>query len=154
MPSFNRLLDADFHPPKTWVLNLSLTYDTNSLNENNIAILKGVGVKISNNAKITIPKNFDTDLASVPRILWWFISPFDVARPAALHDYLYRCIRTYVETHQNYDMSLVFETKNLADNLFKEAMTLSDMSRWKQWCAWKAVDLFGHLSLFPKGTTY
>lgn len=40
-----------------------------------------------------IPKNFQTDLASIPRILWPILSPqySGFVRPAILHDYLYRC---------------------------------------------------------------
>jgi hypothetical protein len=42
-----------------------------------------------NTATITVPKNYITDLASVPRICWAFIAPFDVARAAVIHDILY-----------------------------------------------------------------
>jgi hypothetical protein len=42
---------------------------------------------------ITVPAGFPTDLASIPRPLWSIpgFSPFDrIARPAVLHDWLYR----------------------------------------------------------------
>lgn len=41
----------------------------------------------------TVPKNFETDLASVPRVLWPVFAPIysDFVAPAILHDYLYRC---------------------------------------------------------------
>lgn len=40
-----------------------------------------------------IPKDFKTDLASIPRILWPIIAPqySGFVSPAILHDYLYRC---------------------------------------------------------------
>jgi hypothetical protein len=40
-----------------------------------------------------IPKNFKTDLASIPRPLWPFIAPqyTGFVPPAILHDYLYSC---------------------------------------------------------------
>lgn len=41
---------------------------------------------------IVIPAGFVTDFASVPRLLWWLISPTDdtLAIPAIIHDLLYR----------------------------------------------------------------
>jgi len=39
-----------------------------------------------------IPAGFYTDLASIPRLAWWLISPMDwgIMIPAIAHDYLYR----------------------------------------------------------------
>lgn len=49
-------------------------------------------VKVDGN-KINIPKNFETDLASIPRMLWPIFAPqySGFVAPAILHDYLYRC---------------------------------------------------------------
>ncbi len=43
--------------------------------------------------KYIIPKNFKTDLASIPRVLWPLLAPqySGFIAPAILHDYLYRC---------------------------------------------------------------
>lgn len=43
--------------------------------------------------KYVIPKDFETDLASVPRLLWPIFAPqySGFVAPAILHDYLYRC---------------------------------------------------------------
>jgi hypothetical protein len=43
--------------------------------------------------KYTVPKNFETDLASIPRLLWPIFAPqySGFVAPAILHDYLYRC---------------------------------------------------------------
>lgn len=40
-----------------------------------------------------IPKDFETDLASIPRLLWPIFAPqySGFVAPAILHDYLYRC---------------------------------------------------------------
>lgn len=39
---------------------------------------------------IAVPAEFDTDGASIPRLLWWLLDPFgDYYRAAILHDYLY-----------------------------------------------------------------
>ena len=89
MAKFNRLLDADFQPPRTWILNMAISYDCDVLNEKDTAALKAVAAKINKNNKITVPKGFKTDLASVPRGIWWLIAPFDIARAGVVHDYLY-----------------------------------------------------------------
>lgn len=40
--------------------------------------------------RIEVPAGFLTDLASIPRAVWWFASPFEAAAgPAIIHDYLY-----------------------------------------------------------------
>src|SRR6056300_1495216 len=152
MAKFNRLLDADFQPPKTWILDLSLAFDSDVLSEKEAAALKAVKAKINKNNKITVPKGFKTDLASVPRGIWWFIAPFDVARAGVVHDYLYYCIRQYrAATGDEQDTCLVSDAKNAADKVFKEAMTLSEhVAGWKQWLAHKAVVLFGHNSIVPR----
>jgi len=42
MAKFNRLLDADFQPPKTWILDLSLAFDSDVLSEKEAEALKAV----------------------------------------------------------------------------------------------------------------
>ena len=152
MAKFNRLLDADFQPPRTWILDLSLAFDSDVLSETEAKALKLVGAKLNKNNKITVPKGFKTDLASVPRGIWWFIAPFDIARAGVVHDYLYYCIRQYrAATGEHQDVCLVSDAKLAADKVFKEAMTLSEhVPAWKQWCAHKAVVLFGHSSIVPR----
>ena len=95
MGKFNKLLDATYHPPRKWVLNSSLSYDCDLLTEVEISVLKSVGVKITKAGKVTVPKGFVTDMASVPRACWMFIAPFDVARAAVIHDLLYKNIRQH-----------------------------------------------------------
>ena len=95
MGQFNKLLDATYHPPRKWVLNSSLSYDCDKLTEEDIEVLKSVGVKVTKKGKVTVPKGFVTDMASVPRACWMFIAPFDVARAAVIHDLLYKNIRQY-----------------------------------------------------------
>jgi hypothetical protein len=64
--------------------------------------LQSVGVKCSS-SKITCKKGFVTDLASVPRAIWWLISPWDIARAAIIHDLLYKRIREYRADNENID---------------------------------------------------
>lgn len=53
---------------------------------------KPMRVKIDGK-KFIVPKNFKTDLASIPRFLWPILAPqyTNFVAPAILHDYLYRC---------------------------------------------------------------
>ena len=152
MAKFNRLLDADFQPPKTWILDLSLAFDSDVLSEKEAAALKAVKAKINKNNKITVPKGFKTDLASVPRACWWFIAPFDVARAGVVHDYLYYCIRQYrAAAGDKEDPCVIMDAKQAADKVFKEAMTLSEyVPAWKQYLAHKAVAVFGASSIVPR----
>lgn len=39
---------------------------------------------------IEVPAGFTYDLASIPRVLWVFVSPWDIALEALFHDLLYR----------------------------------------------------------------
>ena len=90
---------AEFNPPRKWVLGRDLSYTTSDLSVEDIKSLQAVGVKVKRDTNktetITVPKGFVTDLASVPRAMWAFIAPFDVARAAIVHDLLYKTIRQY-----------------------------------------------------------
>lgn len=138
MGRFNRLLDATYTPPSRWVLNTALSYDTDVLTESQVKEFKRLGVRITIKGKITAPKGFDTDLASVPRAGWMFIAPFDVARAAVIHDVLYKAIREG-------DSEMKSELRKAADLVFKDAMAQSEpvVAPWKCWSAWAAVRAFG-----------
>lgn len=47
---------------------------------------------IVNKKRFLIPKNFETDLASIPKIIWPIVSPAhsSLMRPAIIHDWFYR----------------------------------------------------------------
>ncbi len=93
MGQFNNKIMAEFNPPRKWTLGRALSYTTNELTVDEIKALKGVGVKVKRETNktetITVPNGFVTDLASVPRAMWWLIAPFDVARAAIIHDLLF-----------------------------------------------------------------
>ena len=91
MGKFNNKISAEFHPPKKWILERALSYQNDEMEESS---LQSVGVKCPA-SKITCTKGFVTDLASVPRAIWWLISPWDIARAAIIHDLLYKRIRQY-----------------------------------------------------------
>jgi hypothetical protein len=66
----------------------SRVYGKNTINR--YTLYKPLLIKLSTGMLITIPKGFEWDLASVPRFLWWLMSP-DVDSEIAylIHDYLY-----------------------------------------------------------------
>jgi ABC-type ATPase involved in cell division len=157
MGKFTNKILAEFQPPKKWKLGRDLVYTTSDLYANEVKALKDVGVAVVRDTNktetITVPSGFITDLASTPRILWNVIAPFDVARAAIVHDLLYKSIRQY-----RWSVGLIEEDKELiknakvaADKVFLLAMKDAEpkVSKWKIYCAWKAVDLFGRWSIIP-----
>lgn len=85
---------------KIWVLDYPLVYESDLL------------------GTIAVPKGFETDFASVPRVPIAYTLFGDRAhREAVIHDYLYRID------------SIPESTKSQADNVFLEAMTV----RGKSW---------------------
>ena len=157
MGQFNNKIMAEFNPPRKWTLGRDLSYTTNELTVDEINALKGVGVKVKRETNktetITVPSGFVTDLASVPRAMWWLIAPFDVARAAIIHDLLYKTIRQYRwKKKDKEDKALVKEAKVAADKVFLLGMQDADpkIPGYKIYLSWKAVDLFGNGSIVPK----
>lgn len=95
-----------------WKLNEELVYQSSVLNK-----------------VITVPKNFITDFASVPKELWNIYPPWGVYGPAAvIHDWLY------------WDQST---TREEADDVLKEAMHILGVSSFSIQHIYRAVALFG-----------
>ena len=99
--------------------------------------------------RLTVPAGFENDLASVPRILWWYISPFDLGLAAVPHDWLYFHAgllpqgslqrldgNKWVDVPQRW-------TRRDADRLFGRMMREAHVSRTKRRRAYWAVRLFG-----------
>jgi hypothetical protein len=156
MGQFNNKIMAEFNPPRKWTLGRDLSYTTNELSVDEIKALKDVGVKVKRETNktetITVPKGFVTDLASVPRAMWWLIAPFDVARAAIIHDLLYKVIRQYRWKKKDAeDKDLVRAAKIAADKVFLLGMQDADpkIPSYKIYLSWKAVDLFGNGSIVP-----
>ena len=157
MGQFNDKILAEFQPPKKWKLGRDLTYTTTDLSAVEVKSLQDVGVAVvrdTNKTEVfTVPTGFITDLASTPRLLWNVIAPFDVARAAIVHDLLYKTIRSYrwSKGANEEDKELIQKAKKASDKVFLLAMKDSDprVSKWKMYCAWKAVDLFGRWSIIP-----
>lgn len=147
---------AEFCPPRHWILGRDLSYTTSELNIAEIDALKGVGVAVVRDTNktetITVPTGFVTDLASVPRAMWWLIAPFDVARAAIIHDLLYKTIRQYRwKKKAKEDKDLIKAAKIASDKVFLLGMRDADpkIPNYKIYSSWKAVDLFGNGSIVP-----
>jgi hypothetical protein len=156
MGKFNNKIMAEFNPPRKWVLGRDLSYTTSDLSVEDIKSLQAVGVKVKRDTNktetITVPKGFVTDLASVPRALWAFIAPFDVARAAIVHDLLYKTIRQYRwKMKDKEDQELIKKAKIASDKVFLLGMHDAEpkIPGWKSYSSWKAVDLFGNGSIVP-----
>ena len=156
MGKFNDKISAEFHPPKKWILERALSYQNEEMEE---SALQSVGVKCPA-SRITCKKGFVTDLASVPRAIWWLISPWDIARAAIIHDLLYKRIREYRAKEGVLDMNPNAKTvinnytaaKKAADKVFLMAMEDANPSgpNWKIKAAYYAVVCFGRWSILPE----
>jgi len=150
--TFNNKIEAEYNPPKTWILSRALSYQNDKID---IGALKDVGVHAPGN-RITCKKGFKTDLASTPKILWTFLAPWDIARSAIIHDLLYLRIRQYRKKassglgHAN--PKVVSKAKAAADNVFLMAMKDASpyVPAWKIHAAYQAVVLFGRWSIIPR----
>lgn len=78
---------------------------------------------------IIVPKGFETDFSSVPRLPLAYLLAGEQAHEAAVvHDYLYGSKTV---------------SKKLADDVFLEAMKESGVSWWRRKLMWAAVAAFG-----------
>ena len=148
MGKFNNKISAEYNPPRKWVLERALSYRDLNIN---VDALEKVGVKCPAN-RITCKKGFTTDLASVPRICWAFIAPWDVARAAIIHDLLYKRIRQYRAAALVEDKDVIKEAKKASDDVFHMAMKDAEpsVSGWKIGAAYYAVRMFGRWSIIPR----
>ena len=79
--------------------------------------------------RITVEAGFETDLASVPRLLVWLVPRFGrYTRSAILHDYL---LKHRQETYSRHD----------ADGIFRRSMREHDVPVLLRWMMWAAVGL-------------
>lgn len=144
---WNGLMSSAFKRPRKWRLEKPLTYKSN-LTEEQIALLKecNIDVRISKDGKIFVPLGYVTDMASVPRACWAFIAPFDVARPAVVHDIFYEKINAVRGSVAPSDFE---KLRKIADDIFLEAMAFTEPSvaSWKKYAAYYAVRAFGRFAI-------
>jgi len=154
MGKFNNKIEAEFEPPKKWILSRALSYQNDEID---VEALEKIGVKCPAN-RITCKKGFVTDLASTPKILWNLIAPWDIARAAIIHDLLYLRIRQYRRktsktlANENHVICIYNTAKKAADKVFLMAMNDASPSvpKWKIYASYYAVVLFGRWSIIPR----
>lgn len=87
--------------------------------------------------EVIVPKGFQTDLASIPQALRWFVSNDDrrIIRPAIVHDWIY-CNRGQVANRRY--------TRKDADKLFYRTLRAEGVSKGKAKLMYYAVRLGGY----------
>ena len=153
MGKFNNKIEAEFDPPRKWILSRALTYTNPDMDED---ALERVGVEIKE-SNIIVGEGFLTDLASVPRMCWAFIAPWDVARAAIIHDLLYKRIRQYraecsKALKNSEDPKVINDAKKASDDVFHMAMKDANppVAGWKIAAAYYSVRMFGRWSIIPR----
>ena len=143
---FNGKISAEFTPPKTWVLEkaLSFTVKGHGISSVDLDILQEIGANVANTGRVTCKKGMKTDLASVPRICWALLAPWDVARAAVIHDHLYAACREYKKS-EGYKYSTWKKARALSDKIFLLGMKAADpnVPAWKVYPAYWSVRVFG-----------
>ena len=117
----------------------SRVYGKNTINK--YTLINAISIQLTDGKVITIPKGFEWDLASVPRFLWWLMSP-DVDSEIAylIHDYLY--------------INQTLPRKEADLEMYKWAVVTNGTRKLSarnidNWLRWKAVVLFGN-SVYKK----
>lgn len=108
-----RALDKATPDAGAWVLTRPLVYESDTVG-----------------ARITVPKGFRTDFASVPRLpLAYLLFGGDIGDAAAtVHDFIYS--------------RAMFDRKT-CDAVFREALKAEGVPAWKAGAMWFGVRLFG-----------
>lgn len=90
---------------------------------------------------VSIPAGFVSDLASVPRILWWIpgLAPMEFGAPApVLHDWAYQ--------HAGWVGGPIGLSRRRADQLFRDLARADGNGRLRCWVAWAMLRMFGLLA--------
>ena len=107
-----------------WRLEEDLTFTSNCLTKAEQCLLEEVGASIKISEKdftIVIPEKTASDLASVPRFLWWFLSPWGIGKAAILHDHTHQACRQY-QTSKQYKKEKYLKARALSNKLFLLSM--------------------------------
>lgn len=95
---------------------------------------------------LTIPAFYETDLSSIPRVVWPLIAPHELSLVAPLvHDYLYDnygCLGRMEAPDGGWQCQRLI-TRLDVDNIFLELMRRSEVPKWRRYLAYQAVRAFG-----------
>jgi hypothetical protein len=99
---------------------------------------------ITDNKYVTVPKGFQTDGASVPRMFWSIFPPWGIYGQAAIvHDYL--CVSRKLTSYGQEPIRLLMQKE--IDDIFYAAMKVAGTPIWKRAIIYGAVRLFHNLGL-------
>ena len=151
-------LDCTFHGKMHWELNKEMWFLSEAANKH-YDMWKQMGVKITrtakaSKAKVHAPAGYDTDLASIPRIGWMVVAPWDVARAAIIHDVLYGALREAFDS--DWDVKIINEMRKAADNVFREGMRAAEprIPNWKSNPCFWSVRPFGRWAIRKEGVVF
>jgi hypothetical protein len=117
-------LDADY---RTWRLEQELVYEVGAEGSGRI---------------VRVHPQFETDGASVPRLLQFYLPTWGrYSRAAVIHDYLYAQLRPGGSPHPQ------APSRQAADAVFLEALEVCGVSIVIRRIMWAAVRVFGYLAL-------
>ena len=156
MGQFLSKITAQYNPPRKWIMKEDLTYICTELTEDETQALIQIGVKslvnVKNEKEIKVETGFETDLASVPRLCWNIIAPWDVARAAIIHDILYGALRQAFFDN-SLDAKKINEMRLAADSVFREGMQAAEpkIPNWKSTPCFWSVRPFGRWAIRKKG---
>ena len=152
-------LDCTFHGKMHWELNKEMWFLSARANTH-FHHWKAMGVKITQpngqgfaeRVKVYAPKGYDTDLASIPRAGWVAVAPWDVARPAIIHDVLYGALRDALK-NKTHEVKLINQMRAAADRVFLEGMQHVEppIAMWKAKPCYWSVRPFGRFAIRSKG---
>lgn len=93
--------------------------------------------------RFVAPAGFQTDLASIPRLVWTIFPKVGLQDKAAvIHDAGYaNALTTYHE--DRFQRQRIFTVKRVADDLFNEGMQAAGVNCVSRWCMYQAVKRFG-----------
>lgn len=77
-----------------------------------------------------LPRGFQSDLGSVPRFLWWFVSPYDIKYSAIIHDY------EWLEA--DFGENDYHKANN---NFFNNAIKFDKIEKWKVYVCYCVLEL-------------
>ncbi|NOX56525.1 MAG: DUF1353 domain-containing protein [Planctomycetes bacterium] len=111
-------------------------------------VVRPLRFRLPDGADVEVPAGFETDLASIPRIAWTVVAPWDVAPAAVVHDYLYARIR---ETRQ-LSFTQRWSLKLYADGVMYLGMAFCSppVARWRRVLVYLAVLAFGYRAMLPR----
>lgn len=101
------------------------------------------GVCNASRKEIIVPTGYTTDGASIPKIFWWLLSPFeDYFKCCVLHDYLCDLF------HLN------FLERKTCDDIFLEAMSEIGIKKSTRWALYFFVRSYGLVRYNPLMNAY